>query len=181
MFKMKAFIFLSALIAASQAQTWVPIHGCEWVPLTTAVNNFTFFDSASNDATSSDYVAWKAPLFGLACNYTSNPSSPGSATDIGKPGIMTDVPCTATASDPTVGKFVVSEERSNATLRFRAYAQCAASIYELNYEGVFPLDCVTTEGGSATCVAKGNATATVTSAIYLPPMRPPPPPPYGGW
>lgn len=177
MAKMKTagVILLSALTASSQAQAFTPVHGCEWVTQTTAITNFTLFQSATDDSTP-NYVKWQAPALGVSC-YISDPSS----TAIGSPGISTTVPCTAPASEPTKGRFLLSAEdgsgsSSNATLNFVAYVQCAASIYAFYYEGIFSLSCATDAGGS-TCVSKGNATASVTRELYLPPVGPPPPPP----
>ena len=179
MSRMKTVISLLALTASSQAQTFVPVHGCEWVPQTTSITNFTFFHSASKDGTPS-YVNWQAPLFHLSC-YGSSSSSTGSTPAIGKPGANTNVPCKASDSDPTTGTFLVSADHGsgqNATLKFVAYAQCAADIFAFHYQGGFPLSCATDAGQNTTCVPRGNATASVTNEEYLPPMRPPPPPPF---
>lgn len=174
------FIFLLALTASSQAQVFTPIHGCEWVPQTTAVTNFTLFHSASNDSTP-DYVDWQAPALRVSC-HASNPSTTGTTTAIGDPGTSTTVDCTASGSDPTKGTLLVSADDgsgSNATLKFMAYAQCAADIYAFYYEANFLLSCASDAWGSTTCVSKGNATASLTSELYLPPIHPPPPPPRG--
>lgn len=175
---MKTAIFLSVLTASLQAQEFVPIHGCEWVPQTTAVTNFTLFHGASSDSTS-DYVNWQVPALSVSC-HASDPSTTRSTTAIGDPGTSTTVECAAPASDLTAGTFLVSADDgsgSNATLRFMAFAQCAASIYAFYYEANFALACASDTGGSATCVSKGNATASVTRELWLPPIHPPPPPP----
>ena len=172
---MRTVIILSALTAFSQAQAFVPVHGCEWVTQTTAVTNFTFFQSAPSDRTP-DYVQWEVPAHRVSC-YA---SSTGSSTPIGILGTSTTVPCTASASDPTKGRFLLSADDgsgSTATLRFVAYVQCAASIYAFYYQADFPLSCARDAGGSSTCVSQGNATAIVTEELYLPPIHPPPPPP----
>ncbi|KAF2033124.1 hypothetical protein EK21DRAFT_109263 [Setomelanomma holmii] len=176
---MRIIPFLSALAASLQAQTFIPIHGCEWVPQYTSITNFTFVDSPAN-ASTPDSVQWRIPAFGISCNLTSQ-SATGSTTTIGSPGTNTYVPCKATSSDPTTGTFLVSaddESGINATLRNVGYAQCAADIYAFHYEANFALLCETDEGGSKTCVTKGNATAVVTGEEYLPPIRNPPPPPW---
>jgi hypothetical protein len=174
---MKTIVLLSALTTSMQAQVFVPVHGCEWVPPTNAVTNFTLFRSASID-NDQNYVKWQASVFGTVCK-ASSPSFNGSTTAIGKPGINTFVPCTSTSSEPTTGTFRVTADDgsgSNATLNFVGYAQCAADIFEFYYEANFPLSCVTDAEGSDTCVPKGNATARVTNEVYLPPIRGPGPP-----
>jgi hypothetical protein len=176
---MKTIICLSALAAFLQAQVFVPVYGCEWVPPTIAVTNFTFSYSTSNDSSPS-YVQWQAPTWGTSCN-ASNPTSTGSITTIGKPGTVTYVPCKSTSSDPTTGSFQVTADDgsgSNATLNFVAYAQCAADIFQFDYEANFPLACATDAEGIGTCVPKGNATAVVIHETYLPPIRGPGPPPH---
>jgi hypothetical protein len=171
--KMKTILFLSLFAASQQAlSAFVPVHGCEWVTETTAVTNFTLYTSASNTSTT-DHVQWQVPVHGVACSVSS--------TAIGTPGgDSTIVPCTA-HSDPTKGQFRVLAEdglAKNAALIFVAYVQCAASIYAFYYRADFALSCEADLRGSATCVPKGNATATVTTELYLPPISRPPPQPW---
>jgi len=168
---MQALLRLSALIATAPALAYIPIHGCEWVPETTTITNFTFTEDTSTDG-APDYVAWRAPAVGVSCS--------GSRTSFQDPSASTAIRCTAPASDPTVGVFLVSVDDgsgSNATLRFVVYEQCAASIYAFYYQGDFPLACGI-QGENATCAPKSDAAATVISQLYLPPVGPPPPPPH---
>jgi hypothetical protein len=168
---MKPIIYLSILAASRQAlSVFVPVHGCEWVPETTAVTDFTLLNSASNASTPSS-VHWQIPAHGVECSVSST-------TAIGKPGISTTVPCTASASDDTAGKFRVFSDEGDAALIFVAYAQCAASIYAFYYRADFLVSCTMDAGGSTTCVPKGNATAVVTTELYLPRVGPPPPAPW---
>jgi hypothetical protein len=158
---MKIITILSALIATSHAQfTFVPVHGCEWVPETTALTNFTLFHGPSNFDTL-DYVQWDAPALSVSCfNFSTT-------TSIGKPGTTDTVPCTAANSDPTQGMFLVSADGSSATLNFVFYAQCAADIFAFHYEAVVELSCGVYAKESNRCLSKGNATANVTAEEYL--------------
>jgi hypothetical protein len=166
---------LSALTASSQAQAFQPVHGCEWITATTPITNFTLFHRATNDSAPA-YVKWLAPVLGVSCSV-----SESSSTAIGTPNTTTTVPCTAPGSSPTNARFLLSVDEGsgdlgNATLYFVRYTQCAASIFAFYYEANFPLSCVMDAGGE-TCLAKGNATASVTTELWLPPISPPPPPP----
>lgn len=173
-----------ALAASSRAFTFVPVHGCEWVPETTPVTNFTLSStSSSSSSSSSDYktlysAQWKVPTLGVSCS-SAAPSSSGSRIPLR---------CTAPASSPTDATLVLQsvpapgDTNSTATLSFLVYEQCAADIFEFGYEAQVALAC-TQDGDAAStvCVPSGNSTAKVVRAVYLPPIRPPPPPPYGGW
>ena len=172
---MKSFVLLSVLTAPLPVLAYVPVHGCEWVPETTAVTNFTFFDSPSN-ANALDYVTWQVPTFDLSC-YVNN------AAIIQDPSISNNLLCNKTTSSyKTEARFIVSADNGagrNATVRFLDYVQCAADIYAFYYKGNFPLSCTNDAGGNATCISKGNATATQTQGLYVPlyPGAPKPPPP----
>lgn len=172
---MRSFIFLSALIAASPALA-VPIHGCENVPNTTAVTDFTLFDSASADS-ALDYVTWQVPaLSHLLCH--TNTSYAGNTTATEDSSTRLYVSCTP-PEKPTTGVFLASADDGsgrNASLEFITYAQCAADIYEFHWKADFLLSCAGNAGGDATCVSKGNASAMFNFGIYLPPVRSPPPP-----
>jgi hypothetical protein len=153
-YKMKLLALLSFVAALAQAQTWVPIHGCEWVPEKTAIANFTLTRSPSNSSTPA-YVAWQAPALRVACNAT--------APVIGTPGSTTNVNCVAASSQDTQGTFKVSPDGSSVTLMFIMYQGCAASIYEFGYKAEFGIVCG--EGGN--CVSRGNASATAYYQNWL--------------
>lgn len=65
----------------------------------------------------------------------------------------------------------------NATVRFRAYAQCAADIYGVTFEAGFGVECGGGQGGGEMCQAVGEVLAGCVGQEYLPPIRNPPPPP----
>jgi hypothetical protein len=158
---MKIITVLSALIAVSYTQfTFVPVHGCEWVPQTTALTNFTLFHGPSYLNTL-DYVQWNAPALSVSCyNFSTT-------TSIGKPGTRDTIPCTAANSDPMQGTLLVSAVDGSATLNFVFYAQCAADIFAFHYEAVVELSCAAYAKESTRCLSKGNATASVTAEEYL--------------
>jgi hypothetical protein len=174
---MKTIFLLSALTASLHASpAIVPVYGCEKYPQTTALTNFTFTHGTSttnNNAASS--VKWQAPALGVLCSASSSTNS------IGNPGAYTSVPCGEKSSDPVTGSFQVLADDgtgSNATITFITYASCAADIFGFRWEAVIPLSCASDGAGSETCTANGNTTASVTSAGYIPHVRPPPPPPW---
>lgn len=159
--KMKTIVALSALTAVSQAQsTFVPVHGCEWVPETTPLTNFTLFHGPSDNGTPA-YVQWNAPDLRVACYSFS------STTSIGKLGTSETVPCTAANSDGSNGWLQVSADAGSATLNFVFYAQCAADIFAFHYEATVELSCAVYAKESTRCLSKGNATASVTAEEYL--------------
>jgi len=155
------FLFLLAFAACTHAQrALLPIHGCEWVPETTAIINFTLSENTSNNSAPT-YVQWQAPAFRIVCN----------ASAVEKPGVRTDVPCTQDNSrQDTPGTLQLSagnESSSNATLNFKVFAQCAASQFAIYYQAVVALACEKSLAGTTACVPKGNATATVWATEYL--------------
>ncbi|KAF2449304.1 hypothetical protein P171DRAFT_427510 [Karstenula rhodostoma CBS 690.94] len=163
---------LLALATASTAlAAFVPIHGCEWVPSTTAVTDFVFLSNASNPSAPSS-ISWKAPAVAATCK-TEN------ATWLPISGHQYSVPCVPPENGLIQDILRVSGDGTTALIMFRAYAQCAASIYAFHYEAVFPLDCTEGSGGFTRCEAKGDVAANCTAEEYLPPIRPPPPPCYG--
>ena len=168
---MRTTLALSSLVATSLASI-LPIHGCEWLPNTTAVTNFSYFASSST-TTTPDYVSWTVPAFSTTCNATfTGPDFRTSEYN------STNVQCRSSHSDPNTGFFLQSLTGANATLNFSTYAQCAADIFEIYYSAPTVFDCVNDEAGDKNCVARGNITASVSAANYLPPIRNPPPPPW---
>lgn len=152
---------LLALVASSSA---APIHGCEWLPNTVSITNFTYIHDPSNTS-ATDFVKWQAPAVDVSCNAT-NPSPFGFY-----------FPC---MKQETYGTFKISADDGsdrNATASFNMYAQCAADIFEIWYTGMIQLECYK-EGESVDCGTRGNATASISATNYLPPIRNPPPPPH---
>lgn len=156
---MKIILPVLILLASSHA---APIHGCEWLPNTVAITNFTYIHNPSN-TTATDFVKWQVPAVDVSCNAT-NPSPYGFY-----------FPCT---KQETYGTFTISADDGsdrNATASFNMYAQCAADIFEIWYTGMLQLDCRKEE--MVRCGTRGNATASISATGYLPPIRNPPPPP----
>jgi hypothetical protein len=172
---MKTLILFSLLNASKYAlaDDWVPIHGCEWVPGSTPVTNFTLFNGAINSTTPST-IHWQIPIHGIDCTVSNSSSIP--PTD--KPSV---VPCTEPASETTYGQFRVFEdngEEKSAALISVAYQGCAASIYAFYYRADFVVKCERDADGNEMCTPKGNVTAKVYSHFYLPPISAPPPKPW---
>jgi hypothetical protein len=172
---MKTIFLLSVFGASLHASlAIVPVYGCEKYPQTTALTNFTFTHGTSTtNATGPSSVKWQAPALSVSCSASSS-----STNSIGAPGTYTSVPCGEKPSDPVMGSFQVSANGSNATVTFITYVQCAADIFGFRWEAVIPFSCASDAAGSETCAANGNTTASVTSAGYIPHVRPPPPPPW---
>jgi hypothetical protein len=175
---MKTLIFLS-LLAASQhvlADDWVPVYGCEWVPGSTPITNFTLFNSAINSTTLST-VHWQIPIHRIDCTTSKSSSIPAPG---GQPAV---VPCTAPSTETTYGQFRVFEDNGSeksAALISVAFTGCAAHIYAFYYRADFVVKCERGVDGSEMCVPKGNATAKVYSNFPLFPSSPPPPEPWWG-
>ncbi|KAL5433538.1 hypothetical protein PMIN07_006021 [Paraphaeosphaeria minitans] len=157
-------LFLLTAAASTILAEFVPIHGCEWVPSSTAVKDIVFLSDASNTSA----ISWNAPAVSASCK-TAN------ATWIPINGHQYSVPCSPPENGMIYDIFRVSEDGTTALIMFRAFAQCAADIYAFHYEAVFPLDCKEDSEGSTGCAAKGNVTANCTAEEYLPPIRNPPP------
>ncbi|OAL01758.1 hypothetical protein IQ06DRAFT_376024 [Phaeosphaeriaceae sp. SRC1lsM3a] len=158
---MKILTFSLALIASSHA---ADIHGCAWLPDTVAVINFTYIHYPVN-ATNTDFVKWDAPAVSVSCNAT-NPSP-----------YQFFFPC---IGEEKYGTLKISADNAadrNATIKFNMYAQCAADIYEIWYTGNLQLECQEDGEADVVCGTKGNVTASISAANYLPPIRNPPPPP----
>lgn len=159
------FLVLAALSMA--LADFVPVHGCEWVPFSTSVTDFVFlFNSTDTNAPSS--ISWNAPTVSAHCKTTN-------ATWTPIYGHQYSVPCSPPEGGLIQDILRVSEDNTTALIMFRAFAQCAASIYAFHYEAKFPLDCIKDSEGITSCVAKGDVTANCTAEEYLPPIRPPPP------
>jgi hypothetical protein len=166
---MKTTILLSAFTASTYAQYTGPVHGCEWVPSSVPITNFTFtqpYLNSSTTATTPSSISWQVPNFHISCNttYTGSP---------GRVGNPTYLKCTSPGDG---GMFVLSADGANATIYFKVYEQCAADIFAFHYEAVVEMECEKDEGREM-CMDGGNVVANVTSEEYLPPIRNPPPPP----
>jgi hypothetical protein len=153
-----ALVAFSQALALPQAFEFVPIRGCDWIKPTTAITNFTLFHTATNDL--NPYVRWDIPAHHMTC-YLSDPAS-----NIGEPGITTNVPCTKYGTDPKTGTLLVSEDKSMATLKSVAWEHCAVEIYQVYYQADIPLFCASDVSGDVTCVAKGNATASIVATTF---------------
>lgn len=156
----------TAAAAATALADFVPIHGCEWVPSSTAIKDFVFLTGASNTST----ISWNAPTVSAFCK-TAN----ATPTLIG--GYAYSVPCSPPENGITYDILRVSEDDTTATMMFRAFAQCAADIYAFHYEATFSLNCAKVSENTS-CTADGDVVAICTSEEYLPPIRNPPPPCY---
>jgi hypothetical protein len=165
----KAFTSFAALAAFSQAlalpQTLplLPIRSCEWIKPTTAVTNFTLFQTTIEDRTA--YVQWDIPVHHMTC-YVSDVDSTTRSSAIGEPGVTTNVPCAQYGSNPHTGTLLVSEDKSMATLKSVAWEHCAVEIYQIYYQAEIPLSCASDTSGGVTCVAKGNTTASIDSITF---------------
>jgi hypothetical protein len=171
--KALSMLYLIAASSCALADDWVPIHGCEWVPGSTPVTNFTLFNSAINNTTPST-VHWQIPIHRVDCTVSNSSSIPPTNS----PSV---VPCTAPSSETTYGQFRVFEDNGsekNAALISVAYQGCAAHIYAFYYRADFVVKCERDVDGNEMCVPKGNATAKVYSNFPLMPISPPPPKPW---
>lgn len=154
----------------------VALHGCESFPTSSAITNFVFISKALNTSAPSS-ISWQAPAVGVSCKTTN-------ATWINNLDHSYSVPCSPPENGYIYDVLRTSTDGTNATINFRAFAQCAASIYAFHYEADFPLDCTDYDSASIMCVPKGDIVASCTGQEWLPPVRPPPPPPCsscGGW
>ncbi|KAK7183596.1 uncharacterized protein CC84DRAFT_1201311 [Paraphaeosphaeria sporulosa] len=159
-----SILFVLVAAASTTLAEFVPIHGCEWVPSSTAIKDFVFLSDASNTSA----ISWNAPTVSASCK-TAN------ATWHESEGHEYSVPCSPPENGMIYDVLRVSGDGKTASIRFRTFAQCAADIFAFHYEAVFPLDCTEDSEGSTSCVAKGNVTADCTAEQYLPPMGYPPP------
>ena len=133
------------LIASSHA---APPQGCEWLPETVAVTDFTYTFNTT-DFPVSTFATWKASAVNISC------STPN-------PGAL--LPFFLCRHDPEQGGLRISVADRKAEPVFSIYPQCAADMYKIWYRAEMQLDCVTDEKEVVTCGAKGNVTASMVAA-----------------